>query len=55
MTAKAPVFRERTFKQECQIAEGIAAQKLPQPVAGYEFNNGKRKFADKVEKTKAYD
>jgi len=54
MTAKAPVFRSHTFSQECQIAEGTD-HKPPQPVIGYEFNNGKAKFADKVEKTKSYD
>ncbi|MDD5084195.1 MAG: hypothetical protein PHT88_04710 [Candidatus Moranbacteria bacterium] len=51
--AKLPRFQSHTFKQECQIADG--PQPFAKPVVGYEFNGGKRKFDDKVSKTKRYD
>lgn len=50
---KAPIFRSHTFKQECAIADGLN-KPLPKPVVGYEFSN-KRKFEDKVSKSKSYD
>jgi len=44
--------RQRTWKQECQIAEGRDMIK-PKPVIGYEFTG--RKFKDKVDKNRSYD
>jgi hypothetical protein len=49
-----PIFRQHTFKQECSIAE-MQENKLPAPIVGYEFNDGKRKFLDKVDRKKSYD
>lgn len=48
-----PIFRTRTWKQECNIAEGLN-HPIPKPVTGYEFSN-KRKFDDRVSKMKSYD
>jgi len=53
MTVQAPTFKSHTFRQEVLIADGPNADK--KPVIGYEFNNGKRKFQDKVDKTKSYE
>lgn len=44
--------RQRSWKQECQIADNQSMTK-PKPVIGYEFTG--RKFQDKVEKTKSYN
>ena len=46
--------RQRTFNEEIAIAEGNRPA-LKNPVEGYVFNNGKRKFQDKVEKNGKYD
>ena len=53
-TPKAPVFRTHTFKQECQIVDRDFGT-TQQVAIGYEFNGGKRKFQDKVDKKKSYD
>lgn len=53
MTVQVPKFQSHTWRQECQIADGPNLPK--KPVAGYEFNKGRRSFSDKVEKNKSYD
>ena len=54
MSTKKPTFKSHTFKQECEIAD--REFNSPDKTAiGYYFNGGKRKFRDKVDKTKKYD
>jgi len=50
---KIPVFRQHTWKQECDIANGREVQNLPKPVISYQFTG--KQFVDKVSKENSYD